>query len=404
MLLEPTDLLHPFSSLSGSTAIELRSTQHIFLNLDKLSGELKEWTQHQTQWPDIVKGIARKWLNEGLKPRCITRDLKWGVEIPLSGYKEKVFYVWFDAPNAYVSMTQDWATTTSNPDAWKQWWEDNEDIHYTQFMAKDNVPFHAIFWPAMLFAADMGIKKVDYIKGFHWLTYEKGKFSTSQKRGIFTDTALELFPADYWRYYLLANCPETSDADFSFPSFVSIVNKDLADILGNFANRTLSLFSKYYNSYLPEDLDETTLDSSLSSRAKNILAELSGNLSKIKIRAATQTLRFLWALGNEYITEQQPWIVYKTDKKRAALSLVHCAHLLRLFALASYPFIPYASQKILELLNDPLALKLSYIPFEDALDFGYFKKGHRFNEPVKLFEKIDDIRLAELTREFSKIV
>ena len=401
VLLEPTELVNPFSSISGSKNIELRSTKHIFVDLDNLANKVDSWVQDQSQWPDIVKGIAKKWLNEGLKPRCITRDLKWGIEIPLPGFEGKVFYVWFDAPNAYISITQDWARSIGKPDAWEKWWTDSKDVRYTQFMAKDNIPFHAIFWPAILLAADMGVKKVDYIKGFHWLTYEKGKFSTSQKRGIFSDTALELFPADYWRYYLLSNCPETSDADFSFAHFAGIVNKDLADILGNFANRTLSLFSKYFDSHAPIVLDENTLDQALVSKASKITADLTDNLSKMKIRAASQALRLLWVLGNEYITEQQPWKIYKTNPDAATISLIHCVHLLRLFAIASYSFIPYSSQKILKLLNDPLANELSRTSFEKGLNFSYFQKNHLFSQPEKLFEKIDDIKLNELMVEFS---
>ncbi|WP_320408877.1 methionine--tRNA ligase [Candidatus Paracaedibacter symbiosus] len=400
-LLDPEDLLDPYSSISGSKNIELTATKHIFLDLSKLEDQLKDWVSDQLQWPDVVKGIAKKWLNEGLQPRCITRDLKWGVPVPKEGYEEKVFYVWFDAPNGYISMTQDWAATTDKPDQWKEWWMANQDVQYTEFMAKDNVPFHAIFWPAVLFAADMGFKQVNYIKGFHWLTYDKGKFSTSQKRGIFTDVALDLYPADYWRYYLLANCPETSDSDFSFSLFASVVNKDLADILGNFANRTLSLFQKYYQGLVPLQLQPEQVDQALLQNVEAHVSELGEHLKQMKFRQAAQTLRSLWVLGNEYITTKEPWTVTKTDPTSAMISLIHCLHLLRVFAVTSYPFIPEAAAKILTLLNDPAADQLAQTPFAASVNFSYFAKDHQLQAPFRLFDKIEEARAQELTEQYS---
>lgn len=401
-LLDPEDLLNPYSAISGSKHIELTATRHIFLDLSKLEEQLKGWVADQQQWPDVVKGIAKKWLNEGLQPRCITRDLKWGVPVPKEGYDEKVFYVWFDAPNAYISITKDWATGKGKPDLWKEWWMAGNDVQYTEFMAKDNVPFHAIFWPAVLFAADMGFRQVDYIKGFHWLTYEKGKFSTSQKRGIFTDVALDLYPADYWRYYLLANCPETADSDFSFGLFASVVNKDLADILGNFANRTLSLFQKYYQGKVPSQLAATQVDQALLQNVQQHVAELTGNLSALKFRQAAQTLRALWVLGNEYITTKEPWVVAKTDPEAAMVSLIHCLHLLRIFGVACYPFIPETAVKILSLLNDGITGDhLKGTSFNSAIDFSYFNKDHQLQTPVRLFEKIEEAKIAELTEQYS---
>lgn len=399
-LLDPEDLLDPYSSISGSKAIELTTTKHIFLDLSKIEQRLKDWVSNQKQWPEVVRGIAKKWLNEGLQPRCITRDLKWGISVPKEGYDEKVFYVWFDAPNSYISMTQDWAATTDNPEQWKEWWLADQDVHYTQFMAKDNVPFHAIFWPAVLFAADMDFRQVDYIKGFHWLTYEKGKFSTSQKRGVFTDVALDLYPPDYWRYYLLANCPETADSDFSFSLFASVINKDLADILGNFANRTLSLFQKYYQGVVPLKLQPDQVDHTLLQNVEVHVTALTEHLKQMKFRQAAQTLRSLWVMGNEYITNQEPWSVVKTDPDKAMVSLIHCLHLLRIFAVTSHPFIPETASNILIMLNDPAADQLARTPFSEVINFSYFAKGHALQAPVRLFEKIEESCVQELIRQY----
>ena len=399
-LLEPTDLKDPYSAISGSKEIELQSTKHIFLLLDKLTEGLEAWVATRPEWPDGVKGIAKKWLKEGLHPRCITRDLKWGVPVPLEGYDNKVFYVWFDAPNGYISITQDWAASIGQPDAWKAWWQDLEAVHYVQFMAKDNVPFHSIFWPAMLMATGQPWKQVDYIKGVNWLTYDKGKFSTSQKRGVFTDAALDLYPADYWRYYLMANCPESDDADFTFTHFAAIINKDLADILGNFANRSFSLIHKYFEGRLPVVLDEATLDQDLLAKVSTMVADYQKSLSDMKFRQACTQLRSLWVLANEYITLNEPWKTAKTDLLQAGGCLSHCAYLLRLFAILSYPIMPNVSLQVLTLLNDSLKESVGATPFAKGLEFTAYKADHQFAETARLFEKIEDERVAELTAQY----
>ncbi|AIK96871.1 methionine--tRNA ligase [Candidatus Odyssella acanthamoebae] len=399
-LLEPTDLKDPYSAISGSKDIELQSTKHIFLLLDKLTEPLEAWVATRPEWPDGVKGIAKKWLKEGLQPRCITRDLKWGVPVPLDGYDNKVFYVWFDAPNGYISITQDWAASIGQPDAWKAWWQDLEAVHYVQFMAKDNVPFHSIFWPAMLMATGQPWKQVDYIKGVNWLTYDKGKFSTSQKRGVFTDVALELYPADYWRYYLMANCPESDDADFTFAHFAAIINKDLADILGNFANRSFSLIHKYFEGRLPVVLDQSSLDQGLLTKVSTMVADYQKSLSDMKFRQACAQLRGLWVLANEYITVNEPWKTAKTDLLQAGVCLSHCIYLLRLFAILGHSLMPTVSLKILALLNDPLTESEGSTAFAAGLEFTAYKAGHLLADPVRLFEKIEDDRVAELTAQY----
>ncbi|MEO0542138.1 MAG: methionine--tRNA ligase, partial [Cyanobacteria bacterium P01_A01_bin.105] len=235
-VLSPTDLIDPRSTISGSTNLEVRGSKHLFLRLDQLSGEVRAWVEQQEQWPTLTQSIAMKWLNEGLQSRGITRDLKWGVSVPRAGFEGKVFYVWFDAPIGYVSATQAWGN--DGPDRnWESWWKNADDVHYTQFMAKDNLPFHTIMWPATILGSREPWKMADYIKGFNWLNYYGGKFSTSSKRGVFLDQALEIAPADYWRYMLMASAPESSDSAFTWELFQNRVNKELADNLGNFVNR-----------------------------------------------------------------------------------------------------------------------------------------------------------------------
>lgn len=416
-LLNPEDLIAPYSSISHSTDLELRSTTHFFLNMPKLANAVAAWVEKQTAWSDIVRGIAKKWLNEGLVSRCITRDLQWGIPVPLEWIAQhrgtplppaapdtphKVFYVWFDAPNGYISITQDWATAKGAPEAWKDWWlpEDEKDVEYVQFMAKDNVPFHSIFWPSILVGTGMPFKRVDDIKGFHWLTYDGGKFSTSQKRGVFSDTALTLFPADYWRYYLLANCPESADSDFTFQSFAKVINKDLADILGNFTNRTLALLAKYYDSAIPLQLGEKGVEPVLKAHAQRAVNEIAEHLTHRRFRQASSTLRALWAIGNTYITEREPWHAIQTNPADAARTLTHCVHLLRTFAIASYPFIPATAERICKLIQlDPK--ECSRTPLAQSVDFCCINAGHTVKEDGRLFMKIDDNRAEELERAFA---
>jgi methionyl-tRNA synthetase len=418
VLLDPEDLKAPYSAISHSRNIALQKTKHFFLNLPKIENELVSWIDAQN-WSDVVKGIAKKWLTEGLQSRCITRDLKWGIRVPLEWIAEqkdanqkggepssdlgtdKVFYVWFDAPNGYVSITQDWAKERGTPDEWKKWWlpETSADIFYVQFMAKDNVPFHTIFWPGMLLGTRKPYKMVDDIKGFHWLTYDKGKFSTSQNRGVFTDTALDLFPADYWRYFLLANCPENSDSDFSFEAFAAAVNKDLADILGNFLSRTLALLEKYFDLAVPVSLNEETMDGDLIKKSQRLLDDLSQSLTQRRFRQATQSLRDLWCLGNEYITEKEPWHMVNKSKEQAAIVLAHCVHLLRIFAVASAPFIPETSQKLAHILQQEGGS--SVIPLRTAAQFDIFKKGHTLLKSEIFFPKIPAEKVQELTQMYA---
>lgn len=401
-LLDPTELIDPRSVISNSKNIELVETSHLFFNFDKVIEPLTEWLNTHKDWPEVVKGIAKKWLSEGVKPRGITRDLKWGVKIPKPGYENKVFYVWFDAPNAYISMTQDWAAAQGDKELWKKWWHsENKEIKYVQFMAKDNVPFHAIFWPSVLLATEQNWKLVDYIKGFDWLTYEGGKFSTSQKRGVFIDQAIQLFPGDYWRYYLMATCPESSDSDFDFHRFAAIVNKDLADVLGNFANRSTALLKKHFNNMVPVRLSADTINADLHQKCSQLVDEIYQSFKELKFRQATNAIRALWSLGNEYIAAEKPWEVLKTDKQKGAIILTHCLHLLRLYAIVSYPIIPATSLKILTLLNDAESQSISTMNFKEGLNFSYFPENHAITGDFKLFDKITPEQTEELHAKFS---
>lgn len=399
-LLDPTDLINPRSAISGSTQLELRESKHLYLDLPKQAEKVRAWVDAKAEWPPLSKSVAYKWLNEGLHARCITRDLRWGVPVPKAGFEDKVFYVWFDAPMAYIAITMDWAVEVKkDKEAWKRYWlADQQNTSYVQFMAKDNLPFHAIIWPAMLLGSNENWKTVDILKGFHWLTYEGGKFSTSQNRGIFSDVALTLFPADYWRYYLLARIPESQDSDFYLADFIGVINKDLVGILGNFINRVAALISKYCDNVVPpyEAIEETH---PLYEKCQTFVKAIAEDLQALSFRSAMKNLREFWVLGNEYITGAAPWKVAKENREAAGNILATCLHFIRMYAIVTAPIMPQAAEKIFHFLNEP-ALPAD-IAWHDAVQFSVLKSGAPLNEMGLLFAKISEEEEKRLKEKFA---
>jgi methionyl-tRNA synthetase len=391
-LLDPTDLISPRSAVSNSTRLEVRESRHLFLRLDALSDEIALWIDSHPQWSSTVLGIARKWLSEGLRERSITRDLTWGVPVNKSGYEDKVFYVWFDAPIAYISLTKEWAAKNGYPDDWTKWWKEPANVRLVQFMAKDNVPFHTIFWPAVMKATGDSWVYADEIKGFNWLTYEGGKFSTSRKRGIFTDTALSLYPADYWRYSLLALAPESNDADFSFELFALHINKDLADVLGNFVSRVRALINKHYNGVLPAGF---VVDNDLVERVKTKVDNFVQEMDDLRFRAAVQALRSLWVVGNEYISEQEPWSVVKHNKEAAIQILKNCLYLQHIYSVYSSPIIPTISKQI---SVTPSNLVLTNC--DPCTDFSWLMDEIKLKENTLFIKKISSEEVEQLRDQF----
>ena len=358
-VLDPTDLINPRSAISGATDLEVRETKHLYLLQSKLQPQVEAWlAEHSGDWPLLSTSIAQKWLKEGLQDRAITRDLDWGVPVPADVWPDlaaegKVFYVWFDAPIEYIGATWEWADANSTN--WKSWWRLDEgaaDVNYTQFMAKDNVPFHTVMFPATEIGTGEPWKMVDYVKGFSWLTYYGGKFSTSQKRGIFTDASLELFPADYWRYYLIANAPESDDASFTWEGFASTVNKDLADTLGNFVNRVLALNAKNFGGEVPAGGEPGQAEAELTAEVRARLAEFEAAMDALEFRKAAQALRALWSAGNGYLVVKEPWKQLKVDRDAGALTLRTALGLIKLYGVISAPLIPATAANLRAVFAD----------------------------------------------------
>ncbi|MGW4803767.1 methionine--tRNA ligase [Kitasatospora sp. NPDC004272] len=403
-VLDPTDLLEPRSAISGSSELEVRETKHLFLLQSKLTDEVESWiAANGDNWPVLASSIARKWLTEGLQDRAITRDLEWGVPVPADTWPElaaegKVFYVWFDAPIEYIGATKEWADATGGD--WRSWWYEADDtVRYTEFMAKDNVPFHTVMFPATILGSRKPWKKVDYVKAFNWLTYYGGKFSTSQKLGIFTDVALELLPADYWRYYLMANAPESDDSSFTWDLFAATVNKDLADTLGNFVNRVLSFSRKRFGDEVPAGAPNGEAEQQLGTQIAELLAEYESQLDALNFRKAAQALRALWSAGNAYLDVTAPWTEIKTDPEAAARTLRTAINLIHLYAVVSEPFIPAAAKAI----RGAFALDgdtRTWVSAEEARALALVPAGTGFTVPPVLFAKITDEDLAAWTERF----
>ncbi|WP_316014706.1 methionine--tRNA ligase [Roseobacter sp. HKCCA0434] len=389
--LDPTDLIEPRSTISGATDLEVRETVHLHLRQSQLKGELADWIESKHDWPVLTTSIAKKWLNDGdgLQDRGITRDLDWGVPVP--GLEGKVFYVWFDAPIAYI------ASTAEKFEDWERWWRTDkgaEDVTYVQFMGKDNVPFHTLSFPATILGSGQPWKLVDYIKSFNYLNYEGGQFSTSRGRGVFMDQALSVLPSDYWRWWLMSNVPETSDSQFTWEAFQQGVNKDLADVLGNFVSRVTKFCRSKFGEEVPDGAygeEEQALTEELARRVR--LYE--GHMEAMEFRKATAELRAIWVAGNEYLQETAPWAVFKTDPARAAGIVRFALNLARLYAVLSRPFIPAAA----ETLRAALATDLDW-PSDMGAALDTLEPGHAFTVPDNLFAKITDEQREDWQERF----
>ncbi|ACT59792.1 methionine--tRNA ligase [Hirschia baltica] len=405
-LLDPVDLIEPYSAVSGSKNIEIRDTVHLFLLQEKMQDTIRAWVDEAETWPQLARSIAYKWLDEGLQDRAITRDLKWGVPVlkdgkPRPGFEDKVFYVWFDAPVEYIAATQEWAEAGDNRD-WESWWRTDkgaDDVSYVQFMGKDNVAFHTVSFPVTIFGSQEPWKTVDKLKAFNWVTWYGGKFSTSQKRGVFMDQALGILPSDYWRWYLIANAPEGSDAPFTWEGFQSAINSDLANVLGNFVNRITKYTVSKFDGVLPDGgvagEDEAWLEGELKTR----LPILMSHYENMEFRKAAAETRAIWAVGNEYLTKAEPWVKFKTDKDAAAVGVRYGLNLVALFGILALPIIPETGKKILDAIGIPEEHRS--FKFDDvAAVLTALPIGMPVKAPEVLFSKIEDVHVEEWTEKF----
>ena len=377
--LSPTELLHPRSTISGSQPV-LKKTKNWYLPLDKYQDWLKEWIlEGHKEWRPNVYGQCKSWLDIDLQPRAMTRDLDWGIPVPVEGAEGKVLYVWFDAPIGYISNTKELL-----PDTWEKWWKDPE-TRLVHFIGKDNIVFHCIVFPVML-KAHGGYILPENVPSNEFLNLEDDKISTSKNWAVWLHEYLEDFPGkqDVLRYVLTANAPETKDNNFTWKDFQERNNNELVAVYGNFVNRALQLTKKYFDGRVPacgelNDVDKQALD-----EFKDVKEKVESLLDTYKFRDAQKEAMVLARIGNRYITECEPWKVWKTDPKRVETILYISLQLVANLAIAFEPFLPFSSAKLRRLLN------MEGVDWNALGNTEILKPGHQLAEPELLFEKIED--------------
>jgi methionyl-tRNA synthetase len=398
-LLDPPELLDPRSAISGDRNLEIRVSRHLFLRQSQLVGQLRDWLDQREEWPAWVAALARSWLTTDLRDRCITRDLAWGIPVPRPGFEGKVFYVWFDAPITYLAATKEWSDAAPAERDWRGWLWQAPDVKYLQFLGKDNVPFHTVSFPATLLGSGEPWKTVDVIKGFHWLTYAGGKFSTSRQRGVFTDAALDILPADAWRWWLIANAPENADVDFSFRRFAGDIGKDLADVFGNLATRTTSFACRAFDGRIPVDGDPGSSELALAHEIDRRIALVRGWHESLEFRRAAAETRALWVLANCYIQEQAPWATLKTDAARAAVATRTALNLVWLCASVAWSIIPSLASQVISAIAGATDLPAwPQRPASILLDTG---KGRPISRIEPLIGKLTAAETGRLECRFS---
>ena len=383
--LSPTDLIGPKSAISGSVPV-MRETKHWYLPLDKHEIWLREWIlSGHKEWKPNVYGQCKSWLDMGLQPRAVSRDLDWGIPVPVEGAEGKVLYVWFDAPIGYISNTKE--LCDEQPEkygTWEKWWK-NPETRLLHFIGKDNIVFHCIVFPAMLKAEGSYILP-DNVPANEFLNLEGDKISTSRNWAVWLHEYLEDFPGkqDVLRYVLTANAPETKDNDFTWKDFQARNNNELVAIYGNFVNRALVLTQKYFESRVPALGELTEYDTQTLADFANVKKQVEALLDTFHFRDAQKEAMNLARIGNKYLAETEPWKLAKTDMNRVATILNISLQIAANLSIAFEPFLPFSSQKLREMLN------LSTFDWKELGKMNLLAEGHQLNTPELLFEKIDD--------------
>ena len=381
--LSPTELINPKSMLSGNTPI-LKETKNWYLPLNEYENFLNEWIikGHQDDWKPNVYGQVKSWLNDGLKPRAMTRDLNWGVPVPLPNAEGKVLYVWFDAPIGYISFTQEWAE--KNGKNWKDFWQ-NEETDLIHFIGKDNIVFHCIIFPSMMKAHGDYIMPKN-VPAFEFLNLENDKISTSRNWAVWAHEYVEDFPdqQDALRYALLSSAPETKDNNFTWKDFQTKNNSELVGIFGNFINRVTVLTQKYYNGIVPLPNEFEQVDKDLFHEMQQIPEKIGKNLDEFRFRDALTEMMNLARLGNKYLADEEPWKVIKDNPERVKTQMFCALQVAGALAYLCEPFLPFTSQKMKSGLN--FGNKNWY----EVLNTPPIPTGHQINEMPLLFSKIED--------------
>ncbi|MGV8162521.1 MAG: methionine--tRNA ligase [Candidatus Nanoarchaeia archaeon] len=378
-LLNPIELKNPRSKLTGSRPI-IKKTKHLYIKLNVLQPRLEKFLSTKINgWSDNAKTTTNAWLEEGLKERAITRDLKWGIPVPLKGYEEKVFYVWFDAPIGYIAITKEHRAD------WKDYWHNPENVRLVQFMGKDNIPFHSVLFPASLIGADDNYTLIDTMNVNEYLNYEDDKFSKSRGIGVFGDNAKETgVGPDEWRYYLMNNRPEKTDTTFTWKDLQEKVNNELAGNFGNLVNRTLTFIEKFNEGKIDKIMEPLNYDEEVEQIIKAY--------EDIELKRAVKLVMLLSKKANQYFQEQQPWVTIKTDKEKALNALAVLANLIKDISILMYPVMPGVSERIQEQLGMDKNFSLSELKLS--------LQNTTIGKPAVIFKKLEDEEVVKLREKY----
>lgn len=393
--LNATDLINPKSTITGETPI-LKSTKHWFLPLDRYDAFLREWILegHKNDWKTNVYGQVKSWIDAGLEPRAVTRDLDWGIDVPVEGAEGKKLYVWFDAPIGYISSTKEWAAREGKD--WEPYWKD-EETKLVHFIGKDNIVFHCIIFPAMLKAEGSYILP-DNVPANEFLNLEGNKLSTSKNWAVWLHEYLEEFPdkQDVLRYALTSNAPETKDNDFTWKDFQARNNNELVAIFGNFVNRVVVLTNKYYDGVIPTPNEFTEVDEAALAELKAYPAVISSSVERYRFREALGELMNVARLGNKYLADEEPWKVMKDNPERVKTQMYVALQIAAALSVLAEPFLPFTAAKLSKILKNEGKLKWSDVAENDEL----IAAGHKIGEAELLFAKIED---EEIQKQIDKL-
>jgi len=377
-LLDPTELKDPRCKVCGTKPI-IKDTKHLFINLPKIQPELDKWIKSVEQnWSENAKTMTNSWLKEGLKERCITRDLKWGIPVPRKGYENKVFYSWFDAPIGYIGITKEVKKD------WHEWWHSPKETRLVQFMGKDNIPFHTILFPAFLIGTRDDYTLLNDISVNEYLNYETGKFSKSRGEGVFGDDAIETgISADAYRYYLMVNRPEQSDTIFTWDDFQQKINNELVANIGNLVNRNITFINNFFSAEVPDG----KIDEKFFERLKDEYKKAEKLMDEISLKDGLKQVMAISKLGNQFFQEKEPW---KTKDKDALITLIN---IVKDLAILIEPFLPKTAESIFKQLN------INRLGWSE-LGKPSIKPGHKINKPELLFKKLEDKDVKDFKERF----
>ncbi len=394
-LLEPTLLLEPYCVICKN-APTVKTTRHWYIDLSKLEGQLKKYIHDNQQLPANVKNFSLNWIKEGLKPRAVTRDVEWGIPAPFKGAEGKTVYVWVDAVLGYVSATIEQCQKIGQPEKWREWWF-NKKAKTLYFVGKDNIPFHTIILPALLLASGEDYNLPWNVSATEFLQFKGQKASKSQRVGIWIDEALEMFPVDYWRFFLIASRPETKDTNFTWSAFVDKINADLNDTYGNFIHRTLSFIYSKFEAQIPSPTKLDKDDEAILQAVKDKVESASKEIENSWLQSAATKIIGISRLGNQYLNDKEPWNLMKSDKEKAGTVFYVAAQVVKALAIVSIPFIPHTSEQLWQTLNQPGNVQNA--KWSGALE--PLEAGHKIAKPLPLFHKIetDEDKLEDLLQQ-----